>query len=63
MGQQTKVMLTMKDDEVFMAVWCESKASTDEKIHTRTTYFYVCRPKGVDASGLFQSLKSALFRL
>lgn len=35
------------DDEVFMAVWCDSK-STDEKIHTRTIYFHVDRPKTVN---------------
>ena len=50
------------DDEVFMAVWCDS-SSTDEKMHTRTTYFHICRPKTVDANGLFLSLKSALLRL
>ena len=50
------------DDEVFMAVWCDS-TSADEKMHTRTTYFHVCRPKTVDAAGLLQSLKSALLRL
>ena len=51
------------EDEVFIVVWCESNASTDEKIHTRTTFFYVCRPKSVDTTGLFQSVKNALFRL
>lgn len=51
------------DDEVFMVVWCESNSSTDEKIHTKTTYFHVCQTKSVDAPGLFQSLKRALFRL
>ena len=41
------------DDEVFMAVWCES-TSTDEK--------HVCRPNSVDAHELFHSLSSVLFR-
>ena len=50
------------DDEVFMVVWCDS-SGTDKKMHTRTTYFHVCRPKTVDANGLLLSLKSALLRL
>ena len=50
------------DDEMFMAVWCDSNG-TDEKIHTRTTYFYVGRPSTVDATGLFKSLKDALLQL
>ena len=50
------------DDEVFMVVWCDS-ISADEKMHMRTTFFHVCRPKTVDAKGLLQSLKSALLRL
>lgn len=45
-----------------MVVWCDSTGS-DEKMYTRTTYFHICRPKTVDAHGLFQSLKSALLRL
>ena len=45
-----------------MVVWCDS-SGTDEKIHMRTTYFHVCRPKTVDANGLLLSLKSALLRL
>lgn len=49
------------DDEVFMAVWCDS-TNADEKVHTRTTYFHMCRPKTVNTAGLFQSLKSALLR-
>ena len=50
------------DDEVFMVVWCVS-SSADKKMHTRTTYFHICRPKTMDANGLFLSLKSALLRL
>ena len=34
-------------------------ANEDEKIHTKTTYFHVCRPKTVDAAGLFEALKDA----
>ena len=45
-----------------MAVWCDS-SSADEKMHTRITYFHVCRPKTVDANGLLLSLKNALLRL
>jgi hypothetical protein len=30
------------DNEVFMAVWCDINTfSSDEKIHTQTTYFHV----------------------
>ena len=50
------------DDEVFVVVWCDS-SSADEKMHTRTAYFHICRPKTVDANGLFLSLESALLRL
>ena len=50
------------DDEMFMAVWCDSNG-TDEKIHTRTTYFYVGRPSSVDATRLFESLRDALLQL
>ena len=32
-------------------------------MHTRTNYFHVCRPKSVDAAGLFQSLKGTLLQL
>ena len=45
------------DDEMFIAVWCDSNG-TDEKIHTKTTYFYVGRPSTVDDTGLFESLNS-----
>ena len=49
------------DDEVFMAVWCDGKSS-DEKVHTRTAYLHVERPKTVDACGLFLAVKNALLR-
>ena len=50
------------DDEVFMVVWCDV-ASEDEKIHTKTTYFHVCRPNTVNAAGLFEALKDASLKL
>lgn len=50
------------DDELFMAVWCEHNSS-DETIHTKTTFFHVEKPKSVDGSGLFESLKNALLKL
>ena len=50
------------DNEVFMAVWCDTNG-TDEKIHTKTSYFHVGRPSTVDAIGLFQSLSDALRKL
>ena len=34
------------DDDVFMVIWCDS-SSPDKKMHTRTTFFHVCRPKTV----------------
>ena len=58
----TAQLTSNADDEVFLSVWCDC-SSADEKIHTRTTYFHICRPKTVDANGLFLSLKSALLRL
>ena len=45
-----------------MVVWCYCDG-TDEKIHTRTTYFHVGRPSTVDAAGLFHNLGEALRKL
>ena len=50
------------DNELYMVVWCDCDG-TDEKIHTRTTYFHVGRPSTVDAAGLFHSLGEALRKL
>ena len=44
-----------------MVVWCEcNRSSSDMKIHTRTAYFHVHRPKTVDVPGLFENLKGGL---
>ncbi len=47
------------DDEVFLAVWCDSNAS-DERVHTRMEYFTVVRPQSVTAQGLFNVLEHGL---
>ena len=50
------------DDEMFLAVWCEVDGS-DERVHTRLSYFSLNRPKEVTAVGLLECLQTALGRL
>ena len=47
------------DNEILLVVWCDTEAS-DEKVHTRMTYFSLTRPKCVTGTGLFQCLEASL---
>ena len=47
------------DDEAFLVVWCDHNGS-DEKVHTRMSYFTVVQPQAVTARGLFEALESGL---
>ena len=50
------------DDEMFLAVWCDVDSS-DERVHTRLSYFSMGRPKQVTAVGLFDCLRLTLQRI
>lgn len=47
------------DNKILLVIWCNTEAS-NEKVHTRMTYFIVTRPKDVTGTGLFQSLEASL---
>ncbi len=47
------------DNEIVMAVWCDID-STDEKIHSRISFFTVVRPQNSTAKGLFAVIETAL---
>ncbi len=50
------------DDELFLVLWCDVDAS-DEKVHTRMSFFAVTRPEAVTGKGLFDCMQGALGRL
>ena len=47
------------DDEMLLTVWCDTDSS-DEKVHTKMTYFALARPRDVTGAGLFQCLQASL---
>ena len=47
------------DNELLLIVWCDADG-TDEKIHTKRSYFSVYRPESVSAEGLFAVVGRAL---
>ena len=47
------------DDELFLVLWCDVDGS-DEKVHTRMTFFAVARPEEVTGKGLFDCMQGAL---
>lgn len=50
------------DDELFLVLWCDT-SSSDEKVHTKMSFFAVARPDSVTAQGLFQCLQRCLSRI
>ena len=47
------------DNELVLVAWCDWK-TTDEKVHTRVSYFKVVQPQSVTGEGLFHVLEQAL---
>ena len=47
------------DNKMLLVVWCDTESS-DEKVHTRMTYFSLTRPKDATGAGLFQCLQASL---
>ena len=47
------------DNELIPIVWCDVNG-TDERIHTKMSFFKVCRPQSVFAEGLFTLVGHAL---
>ena len=50
------------DDELFLVVWCDANGS-DQKVHTKMSFFAVARPDSVTAKGLFECLQGCLGRI
>ena len=50
------------DNELILIVWCNVDG-TGETIHTKLSYFTVCRPQSVSAEGLFAVVESALQKI
>ena len=52
------------DNEALLLVWCDIDGhGHDEKIHTKTSYFKLARPKFVTAEGLFDVVQQSLKHL